>query len=285
MDDEEKYKKELAEAGVDLPNKDSEAKAKEEADAKAKAEEDAKNINNKPPDEQKSPSIYDEYKAKKAELKSERELRETTEKERDELRTKLEALEKAGTPEEKQIATDDLEEFAKEINADPLALKKMRELFLKDYHPTDESLRKDLNEFKAWKTQNQQVLEKQMFENEYSKTIPTLKDLFPSATDDEQKAIKEKLDSISHTKEWRGHPLDLIALRNKDTLSALVSPKKRGMETKEHKDVQFDSSEFDPNADYSKMSLKEREAWEENYRKVTKSDGLMEDAQGRKLII
>lgn len=308
-EEEKQYQEDLKKSGVDLPEikegetpeqkAEAEAKAKEEADAKAKADADAKakadeeakakgegeDDKSKPPIEDKKRSIYDDYKEKKNELKTEKELREKAEKERDELKTLLEKSKEAKTPEEKKDALDEFDEFAKEIEADPIALKKMRDLILKGLKP-DESLQKDLLEFKEWKANQDKSSVKTQFEEEYTNTLPALKTFFPKASDEEMKAIKTELDKISHSKGWNDKDLEYIAFKHKDTLSALVSPKKRGMEGTERKDEGVIDTDFDPNADYSKMSGPEKEAWEKKYNEfMKKQEGLTDGAGGRKIII
>lgn len=301
MTEEEKYQKELKDAGVEIP----EAEAKPEKEPEKEPEKPAKDapaaeepekepkkeepdpLKDEPKEPQRKRSIYDDYKDKKLEAKTEKDLREKAERERDELKQKLEALGKAETPEEKKEAADDLEAFAAEIKADPAALRKMRDLFLKDFKlPTDEALKKDLDEFKAWKTQNASAIEKQAFADEFQKATPKLKELFPNASPEEMTAIREKLDAISHTKEWHDKSLPYVAFEHKNELSALISPKKRGMEGNQRKgDEGADSFEFDPNADYSTMTAKEREAWEAKYKELTKHDGLVTGANGKKIIL
>ena len=294
MDDaEKKYQEELKAAGVELPEEPKEETPKDEPMEEEKKEETPESP--KPedkaplqtPKEQPKRSIYDEYKEKKQELKSERELRETAERERDELKSRLEALDKAGTPEEKQEAADDLEAFAKEINADPAALKKMRDLFIKDAAPkTDPELAKRLEAFETWQKANSKALESQMFEQEFTTSKPKLAKLFPNASDAEMSSIKAELDKLSHTKDWHDKPLAYIAFENQETLGALVSPKKRGMESKERKEVDGEEETgFDPGADLSKMTDKQRETWEKEYRKLGKTEGLITDTQGRRILI
>lgn len=231
-------------------------------------------------------SIYDEYKDKKQQLKSERELREQAEQERDELKQKLEALDSADTPQERQDAQDDLEAFAKEINADPQALKRMRELFLKDMKPiSNDELMRDLQEFKEWKSQNALTIEKVKFDEEFQSTLPALKEMLPKASDDEMQAVKKELDRLSHSKEYHDKDLDYIAWKHKDDLSALISPKKRGVEPKGRVDTDSLNFEFDPDADLSKLTPKQREKWEEQYQQLTKGGELTKDEHGRTVML
>lgn len=285
--DEEAYKKELADAGVDVSDLKEEASEEPKEEVSEEPKEPNEPLTTEEPKEQRKRSIYDEYKEKKSELKTERELRADIERERDELREKLNAVATATTPTERADAQDELDAFASEIGADPQAIKRMRELFLKDVKPqVDPELAKDLQEFKAWKAQNSEVVEKQLFEQEFSKVTPTIKDMFPKVSPEELSAIKTRLDEIAHSKEYHDKDLDYVAFKNKEILSALVSPKKRGLETRGRADAQGEESfDFDPNADYSKMSLKERERWETEYKKMTAGGGLTTDAEGKRIFM
>ncbi len=57
------------------------------------------------------------------------------------------------------------------------------------------------------------------------------------------------------------------------------------MEAKGNADVITESYDFDPNADYSKLDAAGRKKWEEGYANMTKSEGLVTDANGKKLLI
>jgi hypothetical protein len=287
MDEKEKeYREELKANGVDLPELEEPTEPEESTEEPKEEPKEPTEPLQTEPKEQRKRSIYDEYKEKKAELKSERELREQAEKERDELQRKLDAASTA--PEHKQDdAEDDAIAYAKKVGADSDLVRRIIEEARKGLkNEPDESLKKDLQDFKAWKSQNSKVMEQHMFNTEFEQTVPALKELFPKVSADELNAMKEKLDAISHTTEWHDKSLDYIAFKHKDELSALVSPKKRGMESNERKDVADISSDFDPNPDFTKMSLKQREAWEAEYNSMMKqSQGISQNAQGRKVII
>jgi len=285
---EEEYKKELAEAGVDvtdIPAEETPPVETEEPKEESKEEPETTEPTENEPKEQHKRSIYDEYKDKKAELKSEKELREQAERERDELRSKLDAVSNADSPQEKREATNKLEQFAQKIGADPQALEEMRDLFLADAPKTDPAIAEKLAKFEAWQRENSKVIEKSRFEEEFTSALPTLRETLPNASEEEIAKIKARVDELSHTKEYHDKELDYVIFKNKTELSKLVSPKKRGMETKERKDVVDDSFEFDPNADYSKMSMKEREIWEDGYKKFTSGEGIVKDARGKSLLI
>lgn len=305
--EEEKYKKELKDSGVDMPELEgeegetpeekaaAEAKAKEEADLKAKEEADAAakkaaeeaeddGEDDKTKDQNKKRSIYDDYKDKKKDLKTAEEKLAQSEKEKAELQQKLDAINKADTPTEKKDALDKFDAFAEKIGADPSVIKEMRELFLDGIKP-DEALQKDLLEFKQWKADNAKQLEEANFEKEFNSTLPVLKNFFPNANDEEMKAIKGQINKLAHTAGWNDKDLEYIAFKHKDSLSALISPRKRGLESKDKKDVIEDTYEFDPNADLSTLSSTERAKWEDYYRKNSKVDGLTEGKDGKKIII
>lgn len=304
MNPEEQYKKELAESGVELPELEVPKEDEKEVEKPAEVVPDATptpeapKADEKPedvpdltePTEKPKRSIYDEYKEKKSELKTEKELREQAERERDELKLKLDAIETAKTPEQKKAATDDLEEFAKEIDADPETIRKMQQLFTRNLQVNGltEEDRRILEEAKKITASNQLVVEKAQFDTEFNTTLPKIKELLPTFTNasaEEITAVKEKLDELSHTEEFHDKSLAYVVFENKDLLTKLISPKKRGMETKEKKDGDEVVTTFNPNADYSKMSPVEKEAWEAEYKKLGQSDGLVENTNGAKILI
>lgn len=281
---EAEYKKELADAGVDIPEiKDNpEPEAPEPVEETPVVEPQKEEPKNDLPEPREKRSIYDEYKEKKSELKTERELREQAERERDEFKQKLEALTTAETPAEKQEAEEDAIAYAKKVGADPDLVGRIIADARKGFEPKatglSDSDRALLEEARLAK----EVLE---FEKEFTSITPTLKEYFPNATDDEMTAIKKELDTISHTKDWADKSLDYIAFKQKEKLSALVSPKKRGLEPKNPKDAPQGDTDFNPNADLSKMTPADRDAWYAKYQALGKTEGLETDGNGRKILI
>ena len=293
--EEEQYKEQLKADGIEIEGEKAEV-AEETPEEQPKVKVEEPEPEEEPKDEPKEElpkqeefkkrSIYDEYKDKKADLKSEKELREKFENENTELKEKLEALKNADTPKEKQDALDDIDELAKEINADPEAIRKLQRVILKGVKPTDENLQKDLADFKNWKTSNQKVMETQQFDKEFETVLPQIKSDFPKVTDEELKTIKQTLDGLSHTKKFHDKDLDYVVFKNKETLKALISPKKRGMETKERKDLEEENFDFDPNADITKLSASDFVKWEKAYNKMTaSSDDLVVVGNKGKMII
>jgi hypothetical protein len=297
MNDEEQYKKKLTEDGVDLPELKEEKKEEPKEPTKESPKEDEPEGDDKKPEGddpehlqepkgQKKRSIYDEYKDKKSELKSERELREKAERERDELQAKFDAISDAPTKEDKVDATEDAIAYARKVGADPDLVQRIIEDARKGLKvEVDESLKKDIENFKKFTAQNQKVMEKQLFDDEFQSNLSAIKSYFPTAGEEELKAVKQKLEELSHTKDWHDKDLDYIAFKNQKELSVFVSPKKRGMENKGRKDVEEETFEFNPEADFSKMTPKQREEWEVKYRELGKTDGLITNANGKKIML
>jgi hypothetical protein len=233
------------------------------------------------PKERKPRSIYHDLKDTRNDLKSERELREQAERERDELRAKLD-----GKP-PVTIQADDLDAFAEEIGADPAAIKRMRELFLKDMPASTISpeLQTRLDQFEAWQKDNGQAIAKQQFETEFNSAVPQLQRLFPNASKDDIAAMKSEIDTLAHTSEYHDKEIDYIAFRNQEKLATLVTPHKKGLESKGRVDATNTPSTFDPNADITKMSPKEAEAWEKGYVEMTKNSELTTDSIGRRVML
>lgn len=225
-------------------------------------------------------SIYQDYKDKKNEAKTERELREAAERERDEALAKLNG--------DKATDSDEIEAFAKEINADPEALRRMKAVFLKDAPKGELSpeLQAQLKEFQEFQAQNRDAIDKVQFDNEFSQAVPAIKNLVGEASPEETIAIKNALSQLAHSDQYHDKELDYIAFKNQDALKALISPKKRGLEPKRKLDSNdAPTSDFRPDADLSNLSEKDSLEWEKAYTEASKSDGLAVDSQGRKIFI
>lgn len=291
MTDDEALK-EYADNGVDLPElKDAPAADPEPKDPEPEPKEPEKEDPEapkdpltEPPKEPRKRSIYDDYKDLKSEKKTAVERAEQAEKERDELRVQIE---EASKPKADADATKDAIAYAKEIGADPDLVRRIIEDAQRGLKPhTDPELKARLDRFDAWEKSNSKVIETQMFNEEFDKAVPAIEAWLPAKPSAEElKAIKDELDRISHTKEWHDKDLEYVAFKHKDTLSALVSPKKRGMESKDRKGEEPVEVEFNPTPDFSKMDAKEIAVWEKTYRDAGKSDGLVKDGSGKKLII
>lgn len=296
MDELEQYKKELADSGVDVVEDEKSEATEDEANApkdeapKEKVEKENQDKVDEPQHKQpevteiKKRSIYDEYKEKKNELKSEKELRLQVELERDELKQKLENLGSATTKKEIAEAKDEIDAFAIERGLDPEAIKQMKTLFLKDIQPSvDPALQVKLDKVLEFANNNSKAIEAQQFEQEFTlEGLPAVKEFFPNINSDEITSVKKEIDRLAHTKGFEDKSLDYIVYKNKDTLSALVSPKKRGLESKSRADGQEVSDDFNSQPDFSKMTYKELLAWQEKYEKMAKEDS---SSQGKKILL
>lgn len=291
--EEEKLAAEYTDAGIELlptaPVTEPEVKEPETEEKpvtpveEPKTEEPTEPLKTEP-DAKPKRSIYVDLKETRKEVKTERELREQAERERDELKAKLDAVATATTQSERNNAVDDLEAFAKEIDADPAALKKMQQVFLKGL-PQATVDTEVLERFKEWEKNNSQAIEAQSFEKEFQSTLPTIKTMFPDATADEVNLIREKLDELAHTDQFYDKELDYVIYKNQDSIKSLISPKKRGIESKGRVDTTAPTFEFNPNADITKMSDKEVAEWEKAYSEMGKTAELSVDQQGKKIFI
>lgn len=271
---------ELPPEAVPAPESDDEPAPEPAADPEpdANKEENPEPLKEEPK-ERKPRSIYHDLKDTRSDLKTERELREQAERERDELRAKLET--------KPPVQADDLDAFAAEIGADPQAIRKMRELFLKDMPASSVSpeLETKLAQFEEWQKTNSTAIAAQQFETEFQSAIPQLQKLFPAASQEDINAMKKEIDILAHTSEFHDKEIDYIAFRNQDKLAALISPRKRGLESKGRVDATHVPTTFDPNADITKMSPKEAEAWEKSYNETMKNADLVNDAAGRRVML
>ena len=274
--DEKEYAEMLDKNGIDAGQETVKEEETTEKKVETKSEESKVETPEKPEplqtkEEPKKRSIYDEYKEKKQELRTEKEMREQAERERDELSEKLKSLANA-RPENKEEAEEDVVEYAKSINADPSAIQNLISLATKRMKAPEisQELSKDLNEFKEWKKQNSQVMEKQLFEQELSRNLPTIKEMLPNMNDDELGTVKQELDKLAHSKDYHDKDLDYVVFKNKDYLSKFISPKKRGMENKGNHSIEEDTFEFNTDPDFSKMSETQIAKWQEAYNSASK---------------
>lgn len=281
------------------PKKDGEADAP--ADDKGKDEKGEDALQDVKSDEEQPPrkrSIYDDYKDKKDEAKALRVVAVEALKARgvavtgnetiEELQAKLTETPAHADAQERTEPLTDLEAFAEKFDADPEVLREWRELMLKGIKPTiDPELKTRLEAFESWQAKNALVVEKALFDEEYTVALPAIKELFPTANDEELGKIKTKLDEFSHTKDFHDKELGYVAFRHRKELEALVSPRKKGMEGKGRRDGDVPAYEFDPNADTTKMSPAELERWSEEYGKLGTEDksSLATDANGKKIFI
>lgn len=293
MDEAQKeadYKKILAENGVDLPKEEVEEPKPELEKEPAKEPEAApekepeKPLVEEPKVERKR-TIYDDYKEKKAEVKSEREAREEAEHERDELKRQLESLQDPDRVEKKEDPKDVLE-YATEKGADPELVRRIIDEARANQPKLDPEISQRLDRFESWQKQNAHVLEKQMFDEEFAQAAPKLKELFPGATAEELTAMKPELDKLSHSKEMHDKELDYVAFKNREHLSTLISPHKRGMESKGRNQVEDNSFEFDPSADLSRMNFAQQEAWNKMYQSAVATEKeKLHTSAGKRIIL
>lgn len=279
--------KEYADAGIELPPEAIQTPEPEPAPEPepvapvvetGDGEEPPEPSQPKPEEPLKKRSIYQDLKETRQDVKTERELREQAERERDDLKAQLEG--RTTTTE----VDDELAAYAAEIGADPVALKKMQDIFLKGVpKPTVDNT--SLEAFQEWQASNSKAIEAQQFEQEFKTVAPTIQGMFPDASAEEIELIKTKIDELAHTEAFHDKELDYVVFKAKDTLKTLVSPKKRGIESKGRVDATAPTFDFDPNADLTNMSPAQQAEWEKAYNQASKSDELVTDAQGKRLII
>lgn len=233
------------------------------------------------PKEPKKRSIYHDLKDTRNDLKSEREAREKAERELTELKSKLDAKPPTETK------ADDLDAFAAKIGADPQALKEMKEFFIKDLPQSTISpeLQTKLEEFEKWQQSNSSAIEAQQFETEFQSAVPQIQKMFPNASVEDIASMKKEIDTLAHSPEFHDKEIDYIAFKNQEKLATFITPRKRGLESKGRVDATHTPTTFDPNADITKMSPKEAEAWEKSYNETMKNSELTTDSIGRRVML
>lgn len=286
---EAEYIKSLTDAGVDVPEipksepehvEEPKKEPEQEPESPKGEEEPEKQPLPEQPKEPRKRSVYQD-------LKETRKEKKTLAEENEELKRQLESF-KSDNEDDEDDKPKTLLEFAAERGADPELVEQIVRA-AREGIPTNEidpSLKKDLEDFKKWTAQNAQVMEKQLFNEEFATVTPTLRELFPTATDENLAAMKPVLDKLSHSQEMHDKELGYVAFKYRSELGAFVSPKKRGMEERgKGPDHDETASEVDyDNLDYSKMNASQRAQFEKDYAgAVDKEKGMVK--QGKRLIM
>jgi len=316
--EEELYAKEAKEAGVELeeletsepetPDKPEEDKPEtpkqdkedeeevetedEDESSEEDEEESEESTENEPSKSKGRKSIYKEYKAKRQELRQTREEKVALETTVSELQQTIKDMQSNNT-EKKDDANSNFDQLLNEISeegGDPELVKKIRESILSEVESKskiDPKLQESIDRFHQWEKDNSQAINEQKFSKSFTEITPDVKEMFPSINDSELKELQSELKELSEDPEWKDKELDYVLYKNKSTLSALISPKKKGIEKKgRHNDnASKQSTTFDPNVDMSKMTPEQMENYEKAYNALSSRDGDMKDSDGRDMIL
>lgn len=298
--DEEAYKKYLSENGIEVEDsttkeaqpvetkpEEGESETEKTTDTKSESTESADAPEKK--ETSKKDSIYDAYKEKKRVLREVSEVKDNLEKELEEKNARIAELESfarnASTQEEKQEVKEGIDKLADEYNLDPSFLKKLSSELIKTIKPTDTQ-----SVDTAYSSKVKELIQEKEFNEEFEETLPFIEETFGTIGKDDIKTIKSELDKLAHTKEFHDKDLDYIVFKNKSRLSTIVSPKKRGLETKtrnEEKETTEESViDFSSTPDFESMTQSQVAAWEKEYAKL-KSNGssLATGPNGKKFFI
>lgn len=298
--DEAAYKKYLSEQGIDTVQEDAtEAKpvetkpevddSEEDDTDDTKSQEDSESEEPKQKEAPKKESIYKAHKEKKRALREEIAKSTDLEKKLAEKDAKIEELQKladaATTQKEKQEVKDEIEQLASEYNLDPSFLKKLSSTLLNEVKP---SITKSVDPESASKIQK--IVETQEFNEEFEETLPFIEETFGKLNDSDLKNVQSELNRLAHTKEFHDKDLDYIVFKNRGQLNSVITPKKRGIETKtrnEEKEAEEESSfDFSQTPDFDNMSDAQVKAWEVEYNKLKgKKTGLTTGPNGKKFFI
>lgn len=220
--------------------------------------------------EAKLPLTPEEGKALKqykAELKSE--LEADFNKKIEDMRTEFG---KAKPNEEKaETLEDDVKELAKKLNFDEDKTRAIIEVARKGMGTTlsaeDKAI---LDTFKASSLENEQ---RQIFQTEWNGVLPSLKEQFPNATDEQLSKAQAKMDELSHNEDYHDKDMDYIIFKEKTEFDKLLfSPKQKTFESRNGvapvQDEVADLEEFNPT-----WSPAQVEIWEKKRQNIMDSNG------------
>jgi hypothetical protein len=190
-----------------------------------------------------------------------KELREELQSDYDKKIEELKAEYEKAKPNETVTTNleEDIAKLAAEKEIDPEVLKNIIDIARKgvETSPEDKAL---LEQVKVMQAEREEFEQKQIFETEFKAVLPTLKEQFPNASEEQIEKAKELLDEISHTEKYHDKDIDYVVFKEKEQLAkVLFSPKKATFESA--RPVTFDESDdfpdFNPN-----MTPAQFERWE-----------------------
>lgn len=304
--DEAAYKKYLSENGIEVEEDTTVAQqvetkpdVDEEVDEESndtKSEDTQETTKPKQKEAPKKDSIYTEYKNKKRALREKEEEVQTIsekntilEKELQEKNAKIAELQqlanKATTSVEKQEVKDGIEALAEEYSLDRSFLNKLSSELLKKVKPAETQTIDP-----EYTSKVKQIVETQEFNQEFEETLPFIEETFGKLSKDDVKNLRTELDKLAHSKGFNDKDLDYIIFKNRSQLSSIITPKRRGIETRtqnEEKSVDEEPKiDFNQAPDFDNMTEAQVKAWETEYKKLkSNTKGLTTGPNGKKFFI
>lgn len=210
----------------------------ESKDEETEEEPDSKEVSNKDEDETEldkvPPKTLKEFKQNlRAEMQSD-------------FDKKLDDLRKEFTKDKPdETATEDLEDdikkLAEELDFDEDKIRRIIEVARKDTSKLSDEDKSLLEDYKAEKEQREQD---EIFRDEWETVLPSLKEKYPNATDDQLKQAREKLDEFAHSEKYHLTDIDYVLHKESEALGKILfSPKKTTFESARPAPVD-DSEEF-----------------------------------------
>lgn len=220
----------------------------------------------------RKPNAFKEFKAElKAEFAHEREKLVS------DYESKLEALRKESTKDKPdadktQEQEDEIKELAKELNFDEAKTRRLIEVARKGVETLSTEDREALKEYRESKQTREQERESreqdEIFATEWSALLPSIKQQYPNASDEQLAAAKEKMDELSHSEKFHETDLDYVFFKNPDAFkTVLFSPKQKTFESGRPAPEESDElPEFDPS-----MTPAQFERWEKRQQAIMDS--------------
>lgn len=179
----------------------------------------------------KKRTIYDDYKDKKAEVKTEKERADAAEAKIAELQGLQDAKDEATTPEEKTEAAKDIKQYAEKYKLDPDGLEELKSILLSDIPKPDSVLTAE--EAKQWREERAQAA-RTAEDNQILAIAPSVKTQLNIQDDAEVATVMKEIVRLAHTPEFHDKEVEYIVWKNQEALSKLVSPKNASFEQGGH---------------------------------------------------
>lgn len=178
-------------------------------------------------EEVKKRSVYDDLKNERKQRKEVTARAEAAEAKAAELQALLDAQDKAKTPEQKEKAADDIEEFAKEQGLDPQALNRLVDIVQKRLPKPEGVLTPE--EAEQWR-RDRATAQRQQEDQAIMAEAPAVKAQLGVHDDAELGEVMKEVVRLAHTPEYHDKPIKYIVWDKQAELSKLISPKKPSFE-------------------------------------------------------
>lgn len=224
-DDKESDKSDEKEEDEDSEEESDEEADEDDEESEEEAESDEEEAN---PPKAVSPKAFKDFKKTlRAELEADYEKKLET--------FKTEHSKENPAKKDTTVSEEDIQALAKELNFDPEKTKKIIAIARKGLEATEEDRQFIADQKKFFEAEKEKSFFKEqeaIFNGEWGAVLPSIKSMFPNASDEQIAQVKAEVDKLSHTEKYHKTDLDYIVFKEKARFEKIAfSPKQKTFES------------------------------------------------------